>query len=224
MAPTKRAYRSERRTLQARETRRTIRNAASALFLRHGYVATSVNAIAEAAGVAPETVYATFGSKRDLLSECVDVAIVGDDEPVALLERPWAAALLSRTDARARLRAIVDNGSAATARAAAFDRVVREAAASDPKIAERLQASDGGRYGDVRWMVERLAECGPMRYGVEQATDLMYAIGGADVYNALVVKRGWSTKDYVDAMYDLASQTLFSDAERTVAEQTDDER
>src|SRR4051794_17721553 len=118
MVQAKRAYRSERRALQARETRDAIRNAASVRFLRDGYVATSVAAIAEAAGVAPETVYATFGSKRDLLFECLDVSIVGDDAPVSLLERPWAAAVVADTDGRARLRAIVENGSAATARSA----------------------------------------------------------------------------------------------------------
>jgi AcrR family transcriptional regulator len=213
MASTKRAYRSERRALQARDTRRAIRDAAFARFLRDGYVATSVTTIAEAAGVSPETVYASFGSKRDLLFECLDVSIVGDDAPVALLERPWAAAVLSETDQRARLRAIVDNGSAAMTRSAPFSRVMRDAAASDPKVAERVEVMDRGRYGDVRWMVERLAECGPMRYSVEQATDLMYAIGGAAVCNALVSERHWSTEQYLNAMDDIASQTLLPVAE-----------
>jgi AcrR family transcriptional regulator len=61
--------------------------AARELFTEHGYVATTIGAIAARAGVSLETVYAAFGNKRSLLAGLLDVAIVGDDAPVPILER-----------------------------------------------------------------------------------------------------------------------------------------
>src|SRR5687767_11182338 len=83
-----RQYTSERRSEQARETRRRILDAARELFLEQGYGATTISAIASRAGVAVQTVYAVFGSKRQLLSDLVDVSIVGDDLPIPMLKRP----------------------------------------------------------------------------------------------------------------------------------------
>jgi len=207
-AAEKRAYRSPRRSQQARETRRAIRDAASALFLDLGYGATSIVAIAERAGVAPETVYSAFGTKRDLLFECLDVAIVGDDEPVPLLDRPWFAAMQQERSARKRVRAMVDNGSSAAGRSAAFDGVIRNAAGADPKIAARMAQIDAARFGDTRRMVEVIAETGNMRLDVDDATDLIYAIGSPAVYGTLVAERGWTHERFLDEMYELAVSAL----------------
>ena len=84
-ASVKRVTRAER----ARATRRRIIDAAAAQFVAHGYGATLLDQVAERAGVAVQTVYFHFGNKRSLLKEALDVAAVGDDEPVAMLERPW---------------------------------------------------------------------------------------------------------------------------------------
>ena len=89
---TNRRYDSTRRKEQARRTRQTITEAARTLFTRHGYAGTTIAAIAQAAGVSAETIYATFGSKRAILSHLVDISVVGDDEPVPLLKRPFVQA------------------------------------------------------------------------------------------------------------------------------------
>ena len=83
----KRRYDSARRQEQARQTRRAILDAAGRLFVDPGYAATPLTAVAAEAGVAVQTVYAVFGSKRQLLSDLVDVTLAGDDEPVALPDR-----------------------------------------------------------------------------------------------------------------------------------------
>lgn len=49
--------------------------------------------IARAAEVSVETVYATFGSKADLLKAALEVAIVGDDAQVPLADRPVYTAI-----------------------------------------------------------------------------------------------------------------------------------
>ena len=85
---TGRRYDSTRRKQQARQTRREITEAARKLFTERGYAGATMGAIADEAGVAVETIYATFGSKSSILSHLIDVSVVGDDEPVPLLERP----------------------------------------------------------------------------------------------------------------------------------------
>src|SRR6478672_4353659 len=89
-----------RRGAQARATRRRIVAAAAELFIENGYPATTLDQIADRAGVAVQTVYFHFGNKRTVLKEAVDVAAVGDDEQVALLERPWLAELRAEPDPR----------------------------------------------------------------------------------------------------------------------------
>ena len=98
----KRPYSSARRQAQARETRQSILDAALQLFVASGYAATSVQAIAERAGVAVQTVYAVFGTKRELLRQLIEATITGDDEPLPITERPEAQSVAAEPDARRR--------------------------------------------------------------------------------------------------------------------------
>src|SRR5918997_1480303 len=88
------------RAEQARATRRRIIAAAASQFVAHGYGATLLDQVAEQAGVAVQTVYFHFGNKRTLLKEALDVAAVGDDDPVPLMERPWVKEIRAETDPR----------------------------------------------------------------------------------------------------------------------------
>src|ERR671917_2781746 len=88
------------RAEQARGTRRRIIAAAASQFVAHGYGATLLDQVAEQAGVAVQTVFFHFGNKRTLLKEALDAAAVGDDEPAALLERPWVEQIQQETDPR----------------------------------------------------------------------------------------------------------------------------
>src|SRR6516162_4037958 len=84
----KKPYNSSLRAAQARATRRAIVDAAARLFTERGYGVTTVDAIAEAAGVSRKTVFTSVGGKTEALKLAMDWAIVGDDEPVPMLERP----------------------------------------------------------------------------------------------------------------------------------------
>lgn len=86
--PTPRRYRSPRRAMQAAQTRGAVLTAARALLAERGWAATGMRDVARSAGVSVETIYATFGSKVALLTAALDGAVVGDDEPVPLGERP----------------------------------------------------------------------------------------------------------------------------------------
>src|SRR5262245_36718523 len=85
--PARRRYDATRRQAAAAKTRHTIARAARELFLARGYAATTMAAIAEAAGVAHDTVYATFGPKAALFRHLVEIALSGTDEPIPALER-----------------------------------------------------------------------------------------------------------------------------------------
>ncbi len=95
-----RPYRSAHRQGQARRTRRRILDAAAAEFSSRGYAATTVAAIAAAAGVSVPTVEQAFRTKANLLKAAIDVAIAGDDEPVPVLQRPAAVAAAAAPDSR----------------------------------------------------------------------------------------------------------------------------
>src|SRR5947209_9675697 len=84
---TKRKYDSSRRQAQAQQTQRQLVEAARRLFMERGYTGTTIEQIAREAGVAVETVYATFGSKRAVLARLLNVSVRGDDGPAPLLER-----------------------------------------------------------------------------------------------------------------------------------------
>src|SRR5690242_15028262 len=115
------------RVEQARATRRRIVAAAAEQFVARGYGATLLDQVAEQAGVAVQTVYFHFGNKKTLLKEVMDVAAVGDDEPVPLLERPWLEQLQQETDPRRVLELWVANGRQIVERVAPLMRVLRGA-------------------------------------------------------------------------------------------------
>src|SRR5260370_42152507 len=100
----KRRYDSTRRQAQARETRQQILAAARVLFIAHGFAGTTMEAVAQEAGVAVETVYTAFKSKRTLLARLVDRAVGGDDEPIHILDRPGPQQVKSEPDQRRQLQ------------------------------------------------------------------------------------------------------------------------
>jgi AcrR family transcriptional regulator len=198
----KRNYRSERRAQQARETRAAIVQAARALFVERGYAATSVQAIAEAAGVANETVYAIFKNKRAVLEAIENEAITGDAELVPLFERPFIDAARKLTDPRARIRAMRP-GLEAAARVAEIASVMRGAAASDETVAAVWKERETARYADVERMVALVAEVGPLRLEFRDTVDLTWVLGSPDVCYELVVERGWPVDRYVTVISEL---------------------
>src|SRR5437588_8072178 len=116
---------------RSRQTRRRILQAACELFVDQGYGATTVQGIAERAGVAVQTVYFAFGNKPSLLKELVDVTIAGDDEPIPTMRRAWFLDALAADTAEAHLRAHVRGTVGVLQRVAPIMDVLRAAAAQD---------------------------------------------------------------------------------------------
>jgi Transcriptional regulator len=190
----RRPYDSPRRREQAQGTRRTVLDAARALFVDRGYVATTIDAIASCAKVSPETVYSTFGSKRALLSELVDVSIAGDHDALPILEQAWVQEVRRESDPRRRLQILASNGRSILERRAAVDDVVRGAAAADPEIATLWERGKAQRFAGQRELLHIVmgAADPPEGLDFETAADILYALGSPETYRLLVVDRGWS--------------------------------
>lgn len=139
-----------RREARARATRDRVVAAATALFLERGYASTTVEAIAAEARVAPATVYQAFGTKAAILARALDHSVVGDPEPVALLDRPWVATARRERDPRARLAAVVTGASEVAVRTAALKEVMRDAAATEPVIRDLLHEDARRRLATQR--------------------------------------------------------------------------
>ncbi len=192
---TRRSYDSPRRRAQARATRQAILDAARELFIERGYVATTIDAVAEAADVSPETIYAVFGTKRALLSELIDVSIAGDGAARPVLEQEWVQEMRDEPDPRRRLSILARNSRSILERRAPIDEVVRGAAAADPDIAALWRRGKAQRFADQRELLRIVAgETGlPAGTDLQTGADILYAIGSPETYLLLVADRGWSS-------------------------------
>ena len=182
---------SSPRQQRALGTRSRIRDAARELFLTRGYTATTIPDIARAAGVAHQTVYFTYGSKAGVLSAIVDGAIVGDLEPVPLLQRPQVRRIATLADPRKRLERAVAVLCDVTQRVAPLYEIVRSGA-NDDEVRALLDRHEAQRWETHRALVSLLD--GDLRPGldVDEAADRLYALVSHDGYWLLVQRRGWS--------------------------------
>ncbi|MBA2640718.1 MAG: helix-turn-helix transcriptional regulator [Nocardioidaceae bacterium] len=123
--------------------------AALALFSTAGYAATTIQAVADEAGVAVQTVYAVFGNKRELLRLALEAAVTGDAAPLPLTERSEFRAIADEPDARRRAAMDAAMTAQMSPRIAPILKVVREAAAVDPDFATTLAAITAQRRADM---------------------------------------------------------------------------
>ena len=159
--------------------------------------------VAASAGVATETVYAYFPSKRALFQAVVDVAVVGDDQPVALAERAEFAALGQGTRAE-RISAAARIVTGVYVRTAAFAKVLREAANIDQEIAALLEATRERQRSDV-------AAAAALIVGAEVSNtdrDAIWALTSPEVYLLLVESSGWTADQYQAWMTEMLERAL----------------
>ncbi len=196
---TKRSYdgrrRRERADQERRATQRRVVEAARNLFLTRGYVATTMDDIAQQAGVARQSVYKAGQSKADLLHLVIDLAVAGDDEDVMLLERPSFAAISGEPQPERQVQMIAALIVATMERLAPVWVAYREAAAVDPKAAADLLAAHQRRHETFAGMIHMLPEH-RLRQPPEESTDTAWAIGSIDVFLLLRSVRGWDTAQY----------------------------
>ncbi len=183
-----------RRARQAAATRQRIIEAAGRLFAEQGYAATTVNAVAVEADVAVETVYARFKNKQNLLEAFLDESIVGDAEPVPLLDRPAVQAVRAAGDQREQLKLLARIMRGVLERNASVHAVLRSAIAADSELDQLASVDDARRKATHRAFVEMIADRGPLRDGLSigDATDTMSSLANPDTYAYLTQRRGWT--------------------------------
>jgi AcrR family transcriptional regulator len=210
-SPAKRnPYQSRLRAQQAAATRRLILDAATGLFLERGYAGTSIDAVAEAAGVGRSTVFAAAGGKPGLLKTAYDRAIVGDDERVPFLERPQARKMLALDDPVEVIDVYARLISDAERRVSAIYEVVRSAAGVDPEALELWTDIGRERLSGAESIASLLRKKGGLRRGlsIERARDVIWVYNDPGLYHALVAARRWRHNYFRNWLADTLKQQL----------------
>jgi AcrR family transcriptional regulator len=191
---------SGRKGEKSRETRRRILRAAHDLFIEQGYGATTLQGIAERAGVAVQTIYFAFGNKPSLLKELVDVTIAGDDEPVPTMQRTWFRDALAAGTAEAQLRAYVRGTREVLQRVAPIVDVLRAAGTQDPSLAGLWQQDSDPRLevhaAAARGLVGKPGAAAGLAEA--QVADVLFGLLSPEVYLLFVRDRGWPPQRWED--------------------------
>jgi AcrR family transcriptional regulator len=212
----KRPYQSTLRGAQAKSTREVIIAAATRLFVEQGYAATSIEEIAAAAGVSRATVFTSIGGKPTLLKTALDVAIVGDDEPVALPERPRSVAIRAEPDPRKYLVLYAEVVTEIGGRLAGIYEAVRGAAGADLDARGLWESHLAQRRQGATNVVGDVLRKGQLRLGVdrEAAADVIWLLNDPGLYQMLVRRRGWTPGHYQAWLAETMIRQLLPDEDR----------
>jgi len=204
-----RSYNSPVRREQAARTRQRILDAAGDLFARQGYGTTSVRQIADAAQVAPDTVYATFGSKARLLTALVDIRLAPGGQ-ASILDRPEVQALRQERDPRRLLRLFARDYAAMSERVRPVSEVLRTAKAVEPEMAAVREQMEAQRLQYMRTIVQWLAGRASLRVPADRAADIVWALASPDVGRMLCDVQGWTTGEYAAWLEETLAATLLT--------------
>ena len=202
MKNAKRSYNSSRRKEGARLTRQAIAQAALQLFSQRGYSGASIDAIAAVAAVAPETIYATFGSKREILHYLLDVTVGGDEQAVRVIDRPEQQDVLQETDAGRLVAGFSEGIYRIMERAAPVFAILAEASKTEPELATLLNRIRHERLENLRLVVQRISRLAPLRMGEPQAAEIVWALTSPELFNLLTEARQWSREQYTAWLHD----------------------
>jgi len=194
----KRKYDSSRRKEQAHQTRLQIAEAARKLFFERGYAGATIEAIAEHAGVAKETIYAIFKNKREILAFLLDISVGGDDLPVRIIDRPEQKAMLLGTDQRQQLDLFARGITEVMSRAAPVFEVTHIAAKTEPEIARRIKYLYRERLENMATIVRHVAANGPLQDGLDEAhaAEIVWALTSPELFQLVNENFSWSKEKY----------------------------
>ncbi len=211
MSPkTKRSYHSSRRQEQALHTRRQILEAARKIFTERGYAGAAIEAIAQEAGVATETVFAVFGNKRAILTGLVSLAVGGDEQAIPLLQRPGPQAVLQESDPVRQIHRFARDIAGILERVAPLFEIMRMAAKTEPEIAELLERLLDERHRNLGVFIRQFSSHTRLRPGLDppRATDLVWGVASPEIFNLMTVDRGWSRSHFAKWLGDTLARLL----------------
>jgi AcrR family transcriptional regulator len=207
-AVSRRPYDGRRRAEAARATRRRILAAAEGIFGRVGYAGATMRAISDAAGVSVKTTEAAFGTKARLLKELIDTLIAGDDEPVAIADRPEMAAITAEPDPGRTLALYADLAAGISRRLAGISGVMEAAARTDPELAALYATNVGNRRLGAEAFVRTIAGKARLRVDETTAVDTVWLLNDPRTYRLLTQERGWSHERYIAWLVDIHGRLL----------------
>jgi AcrR family transcriptional regulator len=193
-----RTYEGAARQARTRRTRAAVVEAAQSLFVERGYAATTIEAISDRSETPQATVYRLFSSKLGILKAVLDVSVGGDDQAVAVADRPRVRALISDEDAKDQLAGFAALLREIMGRVGPVHRILADAARSDQDAASLLTEMARQRHEGQRRIARSLARSGALRPGIRErdAADIIHALASPEVYGLLVSDRGWSGERY----------------------------
>jgi AcrR family transcriptional regulator len=193
---------------KAAATRARMVGAAYAQFCELGFRSTTMDAIAERAGVAVQTLYFAFHTKDELLQAVHDWAVLGDD-PLPPPLQQWYLDVVAEPEAGRAVRLMVAGISTILARVAPMVPVF-DAVSQDPAGAVHLR-SEELRHAGYADLLAQLESKAPLRSGLdrEHAIDALFVLVGPPIYRSLVIDRGWAPTEWIDWTSAVLRRELF---------------
>jgi len=210
-APVKRRYDATGRRQAAVRTRAAILDAARQLFAERGYTATPMAAIAERAGVALDTVYATVGRKPALARLLIETAISGTGQAIPAEQRDYVQAIQAAPDAQTKIAVYAAAITAIAPRMALVLGIIQQAASAEPELAALWTEIADRRAANMRRFVADLAAVAPLRLDPDEAADIVWATNAAEMYQLLVSQCGWTAQRYERFLTDTWQRLLLAD-------------
>jgi AcrR family transcriptional regulator len=208
--PVKRRYDASKRRQAAARTRRAILDAALELFAAQGYAATPMTAIAQRAGVALDTVYASVGRKPELARLLVETAISGGTQAIPAEERDYVQAIRTAEDAEVKIAIYASAMRGIAGRLAPVLSIIQQAAPAEPELAELWRQIADRRAANMRRFAADLALVAPLRVDPADAADIIWATNAPELYQLLVGQRGWSPERYEGFLADTWRRLLLA--------------
>ena len=210
----RRPYSSAVRDEQAARTRERILEAAAELFVEHGYGRTTMKDVAARAGVARDTVHATFGSKSGVLTALIDLRLVPDQSVASITQRPEAQAIRTETDQHRQVEQLADLLAHLSTGVRPVFEIMRTAAAVEPEMAQVYADMDRYRLRNMQTYARWLAATGPLRVSTKQAGEIIWALASPEVGRMLCDELGWSERAHARWLADALARTLLADDHR----------
>ena len=207
----KRKYSSVVREEQAARTRTRILDAASELFLEHGYARTTMKDIAAQADVARDTVHAIFGSKARVLTALIDQRLVPDDSVANVTERPDALAIRDEVDQRQQIELLARFIAGISTELRPVFEILRTASAVEPEMAKVFEEMDRFRLKNMQTYARWIAARGSLRVSTRRAGEMIWALASLDVARMLCDEIGWTESQHARWLADTLIRTLLPD-------------
>lgn len=175
-------------------------SAAQELFEQRGYRPTTIGAVAERAGVSPESIYKGFGTKAALVKAVFDFVLAGDDDQLAIAQRSDADAVRAEPDVRRKIELYVGSMTTRQHRSAKVQILIRDGRHGDQTLEALWGRLQEERLTGMTMLGGHLLESGQLRKGIELAEvrDVLWTFVAVELYELLVLGRGWSLERYAE--------------------------